>query len=74
MVMGEENKTRVVYMKITNCENGIIFTTQRVGTVIHKDQYDSVTVKVYNKESKDSEILTLRYGEYSTTPFLMDFD
>lgn len=65
---------RVVYVKVSLYENGITHTKQKVCNVIHKDEYNNVTVKMYNKEIKDYEIRVLREGQYSTTPHIMDFD
>jgi hypothetical protein len=64
----------VVYIKYSLYENGIIYTKQKVCSVIHKDQHDNVTVKMYNNDIKDYEIRVLREGQYSTTAYLMDFD
>ena len=64
----------VVYIKYSLYENGIIYTKQKVCSVIHKDLHDNVTVKMYNNDIKDYEIRVLREGQYSTTPHIMDFD
>ena len=65
---------KVVYVKVSLYENGNIFTKQKVCSVIHKDQHDNVTVKMYNNDIKDYEIRVLMKGQYSITPYLMDFD
>jgi hypothetical protein len=64
----------VVYVKILHSENGITFTKQKVCTVINTDQYDNVTVKYYNSDTKEYEIRVLHKTQYSETPFLMEFD
>jgi hypothetical protein len=66
--------SNVVYVKVSHYENGIIYTKQKVCTVIDKDEYDSVTLKYFNQETKKYEIKALPLGQYSTTPYLMDFD
>jgi hypothetical protein len=64
----------VVYIKILHYENGVVYPKQKVCTIIDKDQYDSVTVKYYNDETKEYETRALLRTQYSETPFLMDFD
>ena len=65
---------KVVYVKVSLYENGNIFTKQKVCNVIHEDEYNNVTVKMYNSDIKDYEIRVLKDGQYSTTPHIMDFD
>lgn len=65
---------KVVYIKYSLYENGIIYTKQKVCSVIHKDECNNVTVKMYNSDIKDHEIRVLMEGQYSTTPYLIDFD
>jgi len=64
----------VVYVKFLHNENGVTYTKQKVCTILDEDQYGNVTVKIYNDEVKDYELRVLREGQYSNTPYLMDFD
>lgn len=66
----------VVYVKIIKCDGpGTgIRTTQKVCTVISKDHNDNVMVKMFNNETKEYETISLRYGEYSEHPHLMEFE
>ena len=64
----------VVYVKFLHNENGVTYTKQKVCTILDEDQYGNVTVKIYNDEIKDYELRVLREGQYSNTPYLMDFD
>lgn len=65
---------KVVYVKVSLYEHRNIFTKQKVCNVIHEDEYNNVTVKMYNNDIEDYEIRVLMKGQYSTTPHLMDFD
>ncbi len=64
----------VVYVKFSVYDSGVIHTKQKVCTVLHIDQNNSVTVKMYNSDIKDYEIRVLKEGQYSKTPYLMEFD
>jgi hypothetical protein len=64
----------VAYVKFLHNENGVTYTKQKVCTILDEDQYGNVTVKIYNDEVKDYELRVLREGQYSNTPYLMDFD
>ena len=66
--------SNTVYVKVSYYENGVIYTKQKVCTVIDRDEYDSVTVKYFNTETKKNEIKALPLGQYSETPYLIDFD
>jgi hypothetical protein len=63
-----------VYVKYLHSENGVTYTKQKVCTVLSEDQYGNLTVRIYNDEHKDHEIRVLREGQYSHSPYLMDFD
>jgi hypothetical protein len=62
------------YIKVLHYENGVIYTKQKVCSVLSVDQHENVTVKYYNGDTKEYEIRVLHKDQYSTTPFLMDFD
>jgi hypothetical protein len=64
----------VVYVKILNYENGVTYTKQKVCTILDEDQYGNVTVKIYNDDIKDYELRVLMKGQYSSHPYLMEFD
>jgi hypothetical protein len=64
----------VVYVKFLHNENGVNYTKQKVCTVLSEDQYGNLTVRLYNDEHKDHEIRVLQKGQFSHTPYLMDFD
>lgn len=64
----------VVYVKFLHYENGVTHNKQKVCTVLNEDEYGNVTVKMYNDKIKNHETRILRVGQFSTTPFLMDFD
>lgn len=64
----------VVYVKILNYENGVTYTKQKVCTILDEDQYGNVTVKIYNDKIKDYELRVLMAGQYSSHPYLMEFD
>jgi hypothetical protein len=64
----------VVYVKFLHNENGGNYTKQKVCTVLSEDQYGNLTVRLYNDEHKDHEIRVLQKGQFSHTPYLMDFD
>jgi len=66
--------SNVVYVKVSYYENGVVLLKQKVCTVIDKDEYENVTVKFFNNETKNYEIKVLTLGQYSTTPHLMEFD
>jgi len=65
----------VVYIKMLHYHNGVIHSKQKVCTVISEDNNnETITVKIYNDKHKDYEIHVLMKGQYSTQPYLMDFD
>ena len=63
-----------VYVKFLHNENGVNYTKQKVCTVLSEDHYGNLTVELYNDEQKDYEIRVLQKGQFSHTPYLMDFD
>jgi hypothetical protein len=64
----------VVYVKMLHYENGVTYTKQKVCTILDEDQYGNVTVKIYNDDIKDHELRVLMNGQYSSHPYLMEFD
>ncbi len=64
----------VVYVKFLHNENGVTYTKQKVCTILDEDQYGNVTVKIYNDDIKDYELRVLMKGQYSSHPYLMEFD
>jgi hypothetical protein len=64
----------VVYVKFLHNENGATYTKQKVCTILDEDQHGNVTVKIYNDDIKDYELMVLREDQYSNVPYLMDFD
>jgi hypothetical protein len=64
----------VVYVKFLHNENGVTYTKQKVCTILDEDHHGNVTVKIYNDDIKDYELMVLREGQYSNKPYLMDFD
>ncbi len=64
----------VVYVKMLHYENGVTYTKQKVCTILDEDQYGNVTVKIYNDDIKDYELRVLMKGQYSSHPYLMEFD
>ena len=64
----------VVYVKFLHNENGVTYAKQKVCTILDEDQYGNVTVKIYNDDIKDYELRVLMKGQYSSHPYLMEFD
>lgn len=65
----------VVYVKMLHYDNGVIYSKQKVCTVISEDDNnETITVKMYNDEVKDYEIRALMKNQYSTHPYLMEFE
>lgn len=64
----------VVYVKFLHNENGVTYTKQKVCTILDEDYHGNVTVKIYNDEIKDYELMVFREDQYSNVPYLMDFD
>lgn len=65
----------VVYIKMLHYDNGVTYSKQKVCTVISEDDNnETITVKMYNDEVKDYEIRVLMKNQYSTHPYLMEFE